>query len=168
MSKSERTGDLNESLLDAWVRTSVSVVNERVVSLLTYKESLVCRELKLAGAVQGGDSQGMTATELCRATRMAKSQMNGILTSLEERGVVSRTRSESDHRRVEVLLDDSPDGLYQRQHTQLIDIVSCIVDKLGTERAWEATDTLNAVADAADAVLSGLPKPAEANPAPTS
>lgn len=144
---------LSESLLDAWVATSISIINERVVSLLTYKESLVCRELKRAGAVVGGNSDGLTATELCGTTRIGKSQMNGILTSLEQKGVVVRTRSASDRRRIEVLLDASPKGLYGRQHAQIVEIVDEIAERLGLEKARETTSVLYELAEAAASIL---------------
>lgn len=146
--------DIGEALLGAWVDASVSIINERIVTLLTYKESLVCRELKRAGAVVGGSVAGLTATELCRATRMVKSQMNHILTSLEEKRVVVRNRCEKDRRRIEVLLDASPDGLYQRQHDQLVALVDRMAEQLGTERAWETTQDLSELAGVADRVLS--------------
>ena len=146
--------DIGEALLGAWVDASVSIINERIVTLLTYKESLVCRELKRTGAVVGGSVAGLTATELCQATRMVKSQMNHILTSLEEKRVVVRSRSEKDRRRIEVLLDASPDGLYQRQHEQLVALVDRMAEQLGAERAWETTQDLNELAIVADRVLS--------------
>ena len=146
--------DIGEALLGAWVDASVSIINERIVTLLTYKESLVCRELKRAGAVLGGSVAGLTATELCQTTRMVKSQMNHILTSLEEKRVVVRSRSEKDRRRIEVLLDASPDGLYQRQHEQLVALVDRMAEQLGAERAWETTQDLNELAIVADRVLS--------------
>ena len=151
--RGDESGEVGEALLDAWVNTSTSIINQRVVSLLTYKESLVCRELKRAGAVLGGKVAGMTATELCRATRMVKSQMNHILTSLEEKSVVVRNRSKKDKRRVEVLLDASPDGLYQRQHAQIVDIVNQFVAQMGVDKAWEATDILDELTEAANKVL---------------
>ena len=157
--------DIGEALLDAWVDASVSIINERIVTLLTYKESLVCRELKRAGAVLGGSVAGLTATELCQATRMVKSQMNHILTSLEEKRVVVRNRSEQDKRRIEVLLDASPDGIYQRQHDQLIDLVDRMAEKMGTERAWETTHDLSVLAEAADQVLLEGPSRPDAAPA---
>lgn len=149
-------GEIGEALLDAWVNISISVVNERVVSLMTYKETLVCRELYQAGSVQGTDAPGLTATELCQATRMVKSQMNHILTSLEGLGAVTRERSRHDRRRVEVFLDASPEGLYLRQHRLLVDLVARIADQLGHERAWQTVAALTGLADAADEVLPGF------------
>ena len=162
---SEKEGDVGEALLSAWVDASIAIINERIVALLTYKESLVCRELKRAGAVVGGSVAGLTATELCQTTRMVKSQMNHILTSLEEKHVVVRNRSEKDKRRIEVLLDASPDGLYQHQHDQLVAMVNRMASLMGTERAWETTQNMCELASVADWVLSersDAPDPAPA------
>ena len=141
--------ELGEELLDAWVDISISVINERLVTLLTYKEALVCNVLRRAGSVVGGEVAGLTATELCRATSMVKSQMNGVLTSLEEKRVIRRTRSARDRRRIEVLLDDAPDGLYRREHEALVALVDRIAERLGAEATAETVEVLNALAGAA-------------------
>ena len=141
--------ELGEELLDAWVDISISVINERLVTMLTYKEALVCNVLRRAGSVVGSDAPGLTATELCRATSMVKSQMNGILTSLEEKQVVRRARSAQDRRRIEVLLDDGPDNLYRRQHEALLELVDRISERLGADATAETIETLDKLADAA-------------------
>ena len=141
--------ELGEELLDAWVDISISVINERLVTLLTYKEALVCNVLRRAGSVVGGTAAGLTATELCRATSMVKSQMNGVLTSLEEKRVIRRTRSTQDRRRIEVLLDDGPEGLYRRQHEMLVELVGRISERLGPDATAETVEVLNALAGAA-------------------
>ena len=73
----------NERLLSAWLRLSVIVCNERVVSDMPYNEALICSLLVKAGECR------MTATELCEKTKMFKSQMNRTLHSLEEKNLVT-------------------------------------------------------------------------------
>ena len=145
---------LGEELLDAWVDISISVINERLVTMLTYKEALVCNVLRRAGSVVGSDAPGLTATELCRATSMVKSQMNGILTSLEEKQVVRRTRSAQDRRRIEVLLDDGPNSLYRQQHEALLELVDRISRRLGADATAETIETLGTLAKAADVEIN--------------
>ena len=146
--------ELGEELLDAWVDISISVINERLVTLLTYKEALVCNVLRRAASVVGGDAPGLTATELCRATSMVKSQMNGVLTSLEEKQVIRRTRSTRDRRRIEVLLNDDPESLYYQEHEALVALVDRIAERLGADATAETVEVLNTLAGAATAEIN--------------
>ena len=78
---------LNENLLNAWLRLSTSINNPRIVSEMTYNESLVCNIL------YNHSESEITATDLCNATKMLKSQMNRTLNQLEKkrRGNTHRT-----------------------------------------------------------------------------
>ena len=171
---------LEEELLEAWLRLSTTVINSRIVSALTYGESLVCnvlyqgrsgagvcaepRDARDGLGGQDGAASGdvralrgrapdapdaMTATELCRQTRILKSQMNRILTSLERKGIVSRRRSEADRRCVLVSMSDSQTALYEEQHQQIIAVVAGIIDEMGPERVRQAVDVLGELSAAA-------------------
>lgn len=136
---------LAEELLAAWLGLSASVVNSRVVSALTYHESVIAGILRRSPA---------TATELCRRTRISKSQMNRILSSLEGRGLVCRTRSEADRRLVEVSVTPELVSIYDQQHKQVIAVAQSIIDRVGEPRAREATRLFGELARAADKTLA--------------
>ena len=91
----------NEALLKTWLRLSTSIINNRLVSEMSYNESLVCSILY--SNTKAGIA--MTATELCHFTKMLKSQMNRTLNSMEEKSFITRRRSESDKRLVFVTLN---------------------------------------------------------------
>ena len=90
--------NINENLLNTWLRLSTSVVNSRLVSNLSYNESLVCNILYHAQKKE--PDQLLTATDLCNATKMLKSQMNRTLNQLEEKKLITRIRSSSDKRQL--------------------------------------------------------------------
>ena len=72
---------LNERLLEVWLELSMAINNERVVSDVPFNESLICNILYRA-QMQDPDNR-LTATDLCNATKMLKSQMrknHGLLT----------------------------------------------------------------------------------------
>ena len=104
---------LNEELLEAWLRLSCVIDNQRLAADFPFNEALVCGLLSQGGC--------RTASELCARTRILKSQMNAILRSLESQGVIARQRSQTDRRQVELRL--LPAGLerYRASHRQALD-----------------------------------------------
>ena len=58
---------MNEELLEAWLRLSTILCNDRIVSEMPYNEALICNILHRR---QRLDKNGTTtATDLCRQTR---------------------------------------------------------------------------------------------------
>ena len=86
------TFSAQEKLLDAWLSITSTLWNTRIVSSMTYNE---CHVLGIL-LRRKGDGQPHTATDLIARTHLLKSQMNKILTALESRGYITRTRAELD------------------------------------------------------------------------
>lgn len=138
---------VNEELLYAWLKMCTALNNSRTVTDLPFNESLICSLLYQNGR------QPMTATDLCRETRILKSQMNRILDSLEQRGLILRTRSQTDRRQVLIRLN--PDKLtpYLVQHEKILQIVDTLLERCGRERADEIRDLFLSLAKIAGEVL---------------
>lgn len=85
------TGD---RLLAAWLSLTSTLWNKRLVSTLTYNEAHVLGILLRAEDT----ARVCTATTLIAQTRLLKSQMNKLLTTLEGKGFIRRARSEEDKR----------------------------------------------------------------------
>lgn len=100
MSFSPTTGD---RLLSAWLSLTSTLWNKRLVSNLTYNEAHVM------GILLRKKSSGApcTATMLIQYTRLLKSQMNKLLTTLENKGYITRTRSSEDKRVIFIALTES-------------------------------------------------------------
>ena len=105
----------NEALLKTWLRLSTSIINNRLVSEMSYNESLVCSILY--SHTKLGIS--MTATELCHFTKMLKSQMNRTLNLLEEKKLILRQRSDTDKRQVMILFNMEHAQAYENQHQKI-------------------------------------------------
>ena len=67
--------NLSESLLQVWLQLSTSVINNRIVSALPYRESLVCNMLYM-NALQTPDRL-LTATDLCEMTNEPDFKFSG-------------------------------------------------------------------------------------------
>ena len=99
----------NERLLSAWFKMILAVDSERVVSKLSYNESIICNVL------YSNLNDEMTATELCNITNMQKSLMNRTLTSLESKKLIERIRSKEDKRLVLVKLVNDVNNIFMKQ-----------------------------------------------------
>lgn len=144
---------INEDLLDAWLRLSISVNNPRLVTAITYNESLICNILYKHAHNQ--DETPLTATDLCRMTNMLKSQMNRTLNQLEEKNLISRERSTTDKRQVYVTMNLQQCHIYETQHKQILSILDAVISKLGYERSRDAIRILNAISEVAEQLNLG-------------
>lgn len=142
---------LNEELLNAWLRVSTSIVNSRIVSELTYNETLVCNALYRYGLEKR--SKPLTATDLCGMTNMLKSQMNRTLNLLEGRGLITRQRSTEDKRQVFVFFNADKSEAYEIQHSRILKLLDEIIKELGEEKAEEVVQSLMRIAQIADGIL---------------
>ena len=71
---------LQEELLYAWMKMSVFIRGNRILSDLSFNEVMICGMLSR----QPPDAP-LTATELGEQTNLLKSQINHILTGMEQR-----------------------------------------------------------------------------------
>lgn len=141
----------NEQLLDVWLQLSTAINNERVVSDVPFNESLICNILYRT-QMQDPDRR-LTATDLCNATRMLKSQMNRTLNSMEEKGFITRERSETDKRQVYVTLNLDQALPYKDQHSKILELIDIIIDKMGEDKVLQTIDLLTQISNIAREVL---------------
>ena len=142
---------LNEKLLGAWLRISTVINNSRLVSEMSYNESLICNIL-YRHAMESPNRR-LTATDLCAETKILKSQMNRILTQLEEKNLITRERSPQDKRKIFVRLTTEQSNAYLKQHEQILKLLDDIIEKLGEEKTLEIIDTLNGISDVAGEII---------------
>ncbi len=142
---------INEKVLNAWLKLSTAICNERIVSELPYNESLICGILH-ENAVEHPEEK-ITATDLCEKTNMQKSLMNRTLNSLEEKGLIFRKRSEKDKRQVFVSMNMENAEVYERQHKNILRVVDEIVEKVGKEKADEIVSLFTLISNKAKEVI---------------
>lgn len=119
---------LQEDLLHAWMAMEVCIRGNRLLSDLSMNEMLICNLLHR-------HPEGVTATELCRRTKLLKSQMNHVLSSMEAEGLIRRQRDEQDKRSVHIYLQEAALPRYLREHRQVLGIVGRVCDELGEDEA---------------------------------
>jgi DNA-binding MarR family transcriptional regulator len=144
---------INENLLDAWLRLSISVNNPRLVTEITYNESLICNILYKHA--HSKEKPALTATDLCKMTNMLKSQMNRTLNQLEEKQLISRARSTIDKRQVFITMNMQQCHIYEAQHKQILSILDAVIDRLGKDRSQDAIKLLNDISEVAEQLNLG-------------
>ncbi len=142
---------LSEDLLSVWLRMSTSINNSRIVSSLSYNESLVCN--LLYHNHKDHSANPMTATKLCQETQMLKSQMNRTLNQLEARGMIRRERSPEDKRIAEIHLNPEAFKDYEKQHENILELLGNIIGELGIEKTRNAISIFNDICNIADKLL---------------
>ena len=139
---------MNEDFLTAWLRLSTSINNPRIVSELTYNESLICNILY--NHLRSESDTPLTATDLCSATKMLKSQMNRTLNALENKNLITKERSSSDKRLVYITMNIDQANLYRKQHEQILKIIDAAIQKLGKDKALKTIEIFNSISELAD------------------
>ena len=141
---------LDEELLAAWLRLTTVIDNQRLAvscaadqPRLPFNEAMVCGLLYAAQA----SGESLTASGLCRRTRILKSQMNAILRSLEGKGVISRRQSQADRRLVELRLLPGGLALYRESHRRSVSMAGRLIDEMGEERIRTLLPLLRQAAD---------------------
>ena len=142
-------GYAGEQLLDAWLNLTSTLWNTRIVSSLSYNEAHVMGILLRHST----EEAPMTATDLIRRTRLLKSQMNKLLTSLEGKGFITRARALEDRRRVEIRLTPEGEAAYREEHSDVDAILARLIERIGEERALHIAGEIEAVVDALDGIL---------------
>lgn len=141
---------MNEKLLESWLRLSTILCNDRIVSEMPYNEALICNILYRHHMRE--KETKLTATDLCRQTKMLKSQMNRTLQKMEEKNIITRERSSTDRRQIFISLNPKADSFYS-QHRKSLQLIDALATKAGPEKSQEAIDLFNYIADMAEEMM---------------
>ena len=142
----------NEKILNAWLKLSTTICNERIVSELPYNETMICSILHHNASED--PEKKITATDLCEKMNMQKSQMNRTLNTMEQKGLIFRKRSEKDKRQVFVTMNMEKAGIYKKQHEKILKFVDSIMEKVGKDKAEEIIQMFTLITSKAKEVMN--------------
>lgn len=134
------THTIQEELLHAWMQMSVFVRGNRLLADFSFNEIMICG---LLYRCQENGTKPLTATELGEQTNLLKSQINHILTQMEQRGWIERIRSTSDKRVIYVHLSELGRESYLKEHAKVLEILNIVHRELGSEKTQELATLLN-------------------------
>ena len=135
-----KTHTIQEELLHAWMQMSVFVRGNRLLADFSFNEIMICG---LLYRCQENGTKPLTATELGEQTNLLKSQINHILTQMEQRGWIERIRSTSDKRVIYVHLSELGRESYLKEHAKVLEILNIVLRELGSEKTQELATLLN-------------------------
>ena len=128
-----------DRLLVAWLSLTSTLWNTRIVSSMSFNE---CHILGIL--LRHGDEQKpQTATGLIALTHMLKSQMNKVLTTLEQKGFIIRERAQHDRRHVYIRLTEAGRAAYIREHEHIDAVLHKVVDRIGESKALSVARDLH-------------------------
>ena len=139
-----------DKLLDSWLTLTSTLWNTRLVTSMTFNEAHVMGILLRLSTPKNP----LTATDLIRKTHLLKSQMNKILSTLEDKGYIVRTRSQSDRRMAHILLTSEGEAAYRAQHEKIEALLDKLVERIGSERALRISADLQDIVASLDDLLS--------------
>lgn len=126
-----------EDLLQAFLEMSAYIRGNRLLSNFSFNEIMICNLLYRR---QREDRLPPTATEITAYTKLLKSQVNHILTGMEEKGLICRSRSLDDKRIVYITLRDEALPLYLQEHDQVLQLMDVIYAAMGAEKVKTLTE----------------------------
>lgn len=136
-----------EELLQAWIDMSLRIRGNRLVSGLSFNEIVICRILYER---QLHTAEPVTATELCKRMQLLKSQINKILTSMEQQELIERVRSSGDRRKIEIRLKPGAEQIYLQAHERIMVIMEEVCAHLGMQQSCQLTELLRQAVGAID------------------
>lgn len=139
-----------DKLLDAWLSLTSTLWNTRLVTTLTFNEAHVLGILLR----HQDDVPPVTATALIGRTHLLKSQMNKVLTDLEHKGFIVRSRAESDRRMIHIHLTPEGEAAYRREHAGVETILSQLLARIGPEKALSTAEQIGEITEALQIILS--------------
>lgn len=142
--------EMHVELLSAWLKMSSSIRNDRVVTGMSYHEMHVCNLIVNA---EEKDVEPLTATELCSRTGLLKSQMNKVLTGLEQKGILTRSQSTRDRRQMHLSITPKGKQIYSQEHQRILNFVDGLIRKIGQEDAKESIRLINIITDCITEIL---------------
>ena len=117
---------------------------------MPYNEALICNILyrhQMRDKVNK-----LTATDLCRQTKLLKSQMTRTLRKMEEKNIITRQRSSTDRRQIFISLNPNADSFYIQHHKSLR-LIDALATKAGPEKSQEAIDLFTYIANMAEEMI---------------
>lgn len=135
---------ISEDFLDAWLKLSVILRNKRYMINLSFNEGIICHLLYKESLK---DKKGIALKDICSKTKILKSQVNRLITGLENKKIINRNKSLEDKRVVLVSLSEYGEKVYKKEYSRIIKLVNGLVKKIGEEKTKTATDIFELVAE---------------------
>ncbi len=127
-------------LLHAWINMTVCIRGNRFVAGLSFNEMVISHYLYRA-LEEGIPS--LTAAQLGRDTHLLKSQMNQLLTRMEKRELITRTRNSGDRRKIDIALSEKGKADYLKEHVVIEQLLEQVALGMGSKKIHDLSELLD-------------------------
>lgn len=131
---------LLEDLIQAWIKSTSSIKNNRIFSEISYNEAIIlnlCYNAYL-------ERKGIYTKEIIQTTKMLKSLVNRTLNYLRAKNFIYTT---TEKKQVIVYFNPQMEESYKKIHEHTIDYVLPIINKLGEENIKEFIRITNIISE---------------------
>lgn len=137
--------DKLESLVNSWVRFSLVLRNEKLVSTLTYNETVICGMINKNG-------NEMQFKNLSKIMNMSKSLLTRSLNDLEKRGIVVKYNKDENHKNIYISLTPNGRETYLKEHEHAL-MIAKKIEAISEGKIDIVIDTFNRISDSIDIIL---------------
>lgn len=143
------TETLSEELLEAWLKLILNIRGNRALNQLTFNQMAICHFVAKHEAA--GETDGVSQSNLCKETKLLKSQMNKELSDLEKMGILKRQPNPNDKRCTLVSFADR--SIYQDEHDHVLKLFGVVVEYMGTDPSHTLAIGMDRATDIAKQVI---------------
>ena len=144
--------NVNEKLLEVWLKLSAVLRNQRFMSDLSFNEAFICSLIDKQKR-EFPDHPYLPIREICNYTRLLKSQVNRTISELEQRGLVERFRQKGDRRLVYVRLCEEKMHIFQQEHESILAFVDRLIARIGIDDTLMTIKLLNKISNQVELLL---------------
>lgn len=148
----EISQEMMEELLSAWMGMAIGIKGNRILKELSFNEMVICRLLCQAEK----EKREITATDICKETRLLKSQVNKVLNDMEKKELVYRHRDLEDKRRVFIRMEGNNRKTYLAEHARVMSIIAQVCDRLSRAEVESLISKMSKVVSVMDEISENL------------
>lgn len=139
--------ELNEALLNAIHRFTVTLRRKRISADIIFHEFLLLRKIQ---RIQTEKNDPVYPSDLSDKLNLSKSYITAVLNSLEKKELIVRTLDTADRRRLPVLITDKGRQIFDNMAAKELEQTDILVSGLTREKTLNLISLLNQASDILD------------------
>jgi DNA-binding MarR family transcriptional regulator len=142
-----KQAELNEALLNAIHRFTVTLRRKRISADIIFHEFLLLRKIQ---RIQTEKNDPVYPSDLSDKLNLSKSYITAVLNSLEKKELIVRTLDTADRRRLPVLITDKGRQIFDNMAAKELEQADILISGLTQEKTLNLISLLNQASDILD------------------
>ena len=139
--------ELNEALLNAIHRFTVTLRRKRISADIIFHEFLLLRKIQ---RIQSEKNDPVYPSDLSDKLNLSKSYITAVLNSLEKKELIVRTLDTADRRRLPVRITDKGRQIFDNMAAKELEQADILISGLTREKTLNLISLLNQASDILD------------------